>query len=63
MRTKGVMTMYDVQVMLEEAIEKTKDIEVCGMKNILSEYLQYNIMEYALNNKWLCPIEKEYIED
>lgn len=33
--------MYDVQVMLEEAIEKTKDIEVCGMKNILSEYLQY----------------------
>ena len=57
------MTMYDVQVMLEEAIEKTKDIEVCGMKNILSEYLQYNIMEYALNNKWLCPIEKEYIED
>lgn len=24
---------------------------------------KYNIMEYALVTKWLCPIEKEYIED
>ncbi len=24
---------------------------------------KYNIMEYALNTKWLCPIEKEYIEE
>lgn len=33
--------MYDVQVMLQEAIEKTKDIEVCGQKNILSEFLKF----------------------
>lgn len=33
--------MYDVQVMLQEAIEKTKDIEVCGQKNILPDFLRF----------------------
>ena len=37
--------MYDIQVMLNEAIPKIKDIEVCGQKGILSEYLNYCVHE------------------
>lgn len=46
--------MYDVQVMLKEAIEKCKDIEVCGSKEILVDYLRTCINDnISYTRHWL----------
>lgn len=46
--------MYDVQLMLKEAIEKCKDIEVCGSTEILVDYLQVCLNDNKYYTKyWL----------